>query len=266
MRSSRLLLTPLLLGILQACGGDTDATSPPPPEAVYISPHFVEAFQEDYCCPQIGDNGGGPADWTLEGTTSDRNGMWAPVGRTVILHVRSPRYESLDLSFIVPDTVTIAPGNSLRYFYPLVRLHRLAPAVVRARWSADFSGPTVQLDIYAPHGIGGVRLTAVGVYRQACLNTDLYCETRITGSASGPDWQADSPMPEVRGWVDLTGPWWGWPDGLPPNGYGGTGSSQAWQATLNFQIEDDQGHRGHGGCADGFIPSAELELLCSVLF
>lgn len=72
----------LIVGAL-GCGDRAD-TPGPSPDKVYISPHFVEAIREDLCCPQIGENGGGPTDWELVGATSDRDGTWAPVGSTVI--------------------------------------------------------------------------------------------------------------------------------------------------------------------------------------
>jgi len=143
--------------------------------------------------------------------------------------------------------------------------------MIRVHWQrhplgAVLTGPTIQIEVYAPHGLGGVRVTGVYVYRQACLNTDIFCETRITGAAFGSPWQPDPSAAGLQGWANLTGAWSGWPSTLPPEGYGGTGSSRRWQATLNVTIEDDQGHNGHGACSGGYIPSSGRELSCSVLF
>jgi hypothetical protein len=266
----------LFAALLSAAGascGDGGALAPPP-DLVYISPRFVEAFNEDYCCPQIGDNGGNANDWELDGLIDGGwpNGMGAAVGTTVVLRVHSPLYQSLELSFIVPDTVTRGV-DSLRRYYPIVRLSRLVPALRRAQWTADFTGPTVQIEIYAPHGIGGVRITSVSVYMQACLNSDAFCETRITSSADRPSWQPDASATGEWGWADLSagwphldGRWSGWPTTLPPLGYGGPDASRAWQAVLRVSIEDDLGHQGHGACDGGFIPSSGQELACGVLF
>lgn len=258
-----------------ACSDRAVAPSPSPspsPDKVFISPYFVEAIKEDLCCPQIGENGGSPTDWELVGATSDRDGTWAPVGSTVVLRVHSPLYQSVELSFIIPDTVTINE-YSQRYYHPIVRLSRLVPAILQARWAADFAGPALQFEIYAPYGIGGVRITSVTVYRQACLNRDMFCETRITGFADRPPWRPDEFATGTRGWADLSagwphlgGRWSGWPTELPPIGYGGPDASRAWQATVSVSIEDDQGHSGHGACSGGFIPASERELDCSVLF
>ena len=252
--------------------GDPAVAPEPSPDKVYISPRFVEAIREDLCCPQIGENGGSPTDWELVGTTSDRDGTWAPVGSTVILRVHSPLYESLDLALLIPDTVT-PNAYSYRRYFPTVRLYRLVPGILRVRWSADFTGPRLLIEIYAPYGIGGVRITAAWVYQQACLNGDPFCETRITGSADRPPWQPDTSVTGEWAWADLSagwphlgGRWSGWPTALPPIGYGGPDTSRAWQATVNLSIEDDQGHRGHAGCSGGFIPSAERELDCVLLF
>lgn len=260
----------LIVGAV-ACG-DRAVAPGPSPDKVYITPIFVEAIREDLCCPQIGENGGSSLDWELVGTTLDRDGTWAPVGSTVILRVHSPLYQTLDLSLLIPDTVT-PNAYSLRRYFPIVRVSRLVPAVLRVRWSADFTGPTLQVEIYAPHGISGVTLPYVWVYLQACLNGDPFCETRITGSADRPEWRPDSSATGEwawanlsAGWPHLGGRWSEWPTALPPIGYGGPDSSRAWQATVSFSIEDDQGHHRHAGCSGGFIPSAERELDCSVLF
>jgi hypothetical protein len=265
----RLVFAALLTAGGAACG-DHGALAPPP-DLVYIFPRFVEAYNENIGA-QIGENGGNANDWELDGLI-DENGMGAAVGSTVVLHVHSRLYQSLDSSFIVPDTVTRSATSQPRNYFPVVRLSRLVPALLRAKWAADVTGPTLQLEIYAPRGLAGVRLTAVWVYWQACLNTDFFCETRITGSADRPPWQPDSSAAGLSGWADLSegyaylsGRWSGWPSALPPDGYGGTGASRGWQATLNVTIEDDQGHRGHGACGSGFIPSSERELSCNVLF
>ena len=253
----------LVVAACAACGDSSAA--PPEGNRVYIYPLFVEAVKEDLCCPQIGENGGSPNDWEFDGAESDNNGIWAAVGSTVVLRVHSPLYQNLELSFVVPDTVT-PDARSLGYYHPVARIVRLVPALFGARWAADFTEPTVQIEIYAPHGLAGVRLTSVGVYLQACLNSSNLCETRITGFASGSPWQADSSATDLQGWATLTGPWAGWPSALPPLGYGGPDSSRAWQATLNVTIEDDLGHKGHGACGGGFIPSSQLDLTCRVLF
>ena len=184
-RMRHVLFAALLTAAGASCG-DGGALAPPP-DLVYISPRFVEAFNEDYCCPQIGDNGGNGNDWELDGLIDGGwpDGMGAAVGSTVVLRVQSPLYEHLEFSFIVPDTVTRG-ADSRRRYYPAVRIYRLVPALLRATWAADFTGPTVQIEIYAPHGLGGVKLTWVSVYWSACVIDDNYCDDApITGSSGG---------------------------------------------------------------------------------
>ena len=97
----------VLTAVVAACGDSGVFAPPTEPDGVYIVPHFVEGIKEDLCCPQIGDNGGHPNDWELEGTTADRyGGKWAAVESTVTVRVHSPLYQRLDVSFTVPDTVT----------------------------------------------------------------------------------------------------------------------------------------------------------------
>jgi hypothetical protein len=257
----------LLAAVMAACGDSGVLAPPAAPDRVYVFPRFVEAINEDLGVAQIGENGGSANDWELDGTTSDRNGLWAAIGSTVVLRVHSPLYQSLELSFIVPDTVT-RNEYSRRVYYPIARLSRLVPAVLRAQWAADFTGPTVQVEIYAPHGLGGVRLTSVSVYWQACACNEITCYSCITGSADRPPWRPDSSATGLQawaqlsdGWAHLGGRWSGWPSALPPPGY-----DPGWAASLRFTIEDDQGHSGHGSCSYGSIPSSERELACDVLF
>lgn len=254
-----------------ACGDGGTSLAGPEPDAVYIFPRFVEAVSEDLL-PQIGDNGGHVTDWTLEGTTSDRGGEWAPVGSTVLLHVNSRYYEPLELSFVVPDTVT--PGaDGVRRYYPVATLDRIIPAILAARWAADLTGPVLEVEVYAPNGLAGVRLKAIRIYYLACLNDHAYCDAKVDGWADRPAWQPDLSATGTQGWADLSegwpnldGSWSGWPSDLPPEGYGGYGESRGWQVTLNISIEDDQGHVGHAGCSPGWIPSPVLEVPCTVLF
>ncbi len=169
-------------------------------------------------------------------------------------------YEPITDTVIVPDTWA-STSNSLRWYHPRFFLHRLIPAVLGVRWAADFSGPTVEVEIYAPHGFAGVTLPDVGVYLQACNVSDS-CTTYITGFADGSPWHPDSSATRLQGSADLTGPWVGWPSALPPAGYG----YGAWQATLQLVLEDDQGHRANVGCGGLLIPSPPVKLTCSLIF
>ena len=269
-RTNRVPFLALLTAVAGACNESPQGLNGSPllaRDTVYIRPLFVDTVSPNQT-PQLD----GPV--ALDGTKLNDHGAWAYPGDTVILRSRSPLslYEAIEDSIIVPDTVK-RDSYSLRVYNPMVIVHRLIPTILRARWAADFTGPTVEVEIYAPNGIPGVRLTDVWVYWQACLNSDVFCETRITGSADRPPWGPDSSATGPRSWADLSagwaylgGRWAGWPSTLPPYGYGGTGASQAWQVTLGVSIEDDQGHRGHGACSSGFIPSDERELSCDVLF
>ena len=244
-----------------ACGGGGGGGFEPPPavrDTVYILPYFGEAVGTDLI-PQINDY-----DWRLDSTVADRNGSWALSGSTVVLKVHSPLYETLDSALAVPDTVSPDPDGVRRY-HPLITLHRLVPALLGAEWAADFAGPTIRIEIYAPHGLAGVRLTSTSVYYQACRELPFPCDSIINGAVGGDPW-ADPSATGLQGWATLTGQWWGWPSALPPDGYGGEGPERAWDTVVSVNIADDQGHVGHGGCERGFIPSGERELKCSVLF
>ena len=249
-------LLPLLAAVAVACHGSPQEPSQLARDTVYISPQFVDTVTPDQALQLDGAV-------ALDGTRLNSNGAWAYAGDTVVVRVSSPSsfYEAITDTIIVPDTVARA-SNSLRRYYPIVTLRRLIPAVLRARWAADFTGPTIALEIYAPFGLAGVRLPDVSVYWQACLNSSNLCDVRIFGRAGGSPWYPDASTTGLRGWAHLTGPWVDWPSALPPAGYGDGG----WQATLNVNIEDDHGHRGHGACGGGFIPSFQLELTCDVLF
>jgi hypothetical protein len=207
---------------------------------------------------QIGMNGGvgidGGYDWHFEGGGIDGTGF--PSGSTVMLHLQSRFYQRPDTSFVV--------GRGVQDEFPVIWVHRLVPKIIRAQWSADLTGATIRLEISAPHGLSGVRITNAWVWRGACWLTNAYCEPNIRGTNSlDGAWQPDS-----TGWVQLTGRWSSWPDSLPPEGYGLLGSNaRMWQATLNVDIEDDLGHRGRGSCVTTGIPSPQVELAsCSTIF
>lgn len=256
------LLGIALTAFLAACSEAAAPASESGPDTVYIVPGFEEVLDGIQVTPQFGENGGLPGELALEGTTQGPHGPWAVPGDTIVIHVRSPLYDTLAAPLVIPDTVS-RNRDSVRIYRPVIRLTRVVPAVLGIRWSADFSGPTVQVDIYAPHGMEQLKLTGPYVYLQACRNGDAYCETRVVRSADRPDWR-DSFATDVRAWVDISvgyahldGRWSGWPDALPPIGYGGPDSLRAWQATLNLGIEYE-GHRGRGGCGGLFVPSAGI--------
>jgi hypothetical protein len=252
----RLVLLPILLAVaLTGCGGG-DGPSPPPsgPDTVYISPRFAEAVGTDLI-PQLEDY-----DWTVEGTTDTYGGRWALAGSTIVVGVHSPLYERLAQPLVVPDTVD-QDENGTRWYRPVVTVHRLVPALLSAEWTADFAGPTIRIEIYAPHGLAGVRLTSTSVYYQACLeDTPFPCDVMINGGVSGDPW-ADPSATGLQGWADLTGQWVGWPSSLPPDGY-----ESGWSTVVNVNIADDQGHVGFGSCGGGSIPSDGRTLRCGVLF
>jgi hypothetical protein len=164
---------------------------------------------------------------------------------------------------VVPDTVSRGPDARRRY-YPVATVHRLVPALLRAEWAADFSGPTIRIEIYAPFGLAGVRLTSTSVYYQACLEGTL-CDVMINGSVGGDPWAAPSAGGQ-QGWAELTGLWAGWPSGMPPDGYVGEVGTPGWAAVVNVNIADDHGHIGHGNCGPGLIPSGHRDLICDALY
>lgn len=263
----RLATTLLAIFLATACGSE-EGTGPAqgpevPAGAVYIHPLFFEAFDQQYCCAQIGDNGGSALDWDLEGTTQDRNGERAQAGDTVVLHLQSPYYERLDTDLVVPDNVTPSPVSGLRMWSPHISVYRIVPAIARAKWSADLAGPTIELDIYSPHGLQGTRVTYSWTYFVACLDSDPFCEIHVTSTAFGPVWQPDPSVTGTREWIQFQGSWTSWPD-APPPGYGGP--SRVWATTLNLGIEDDDGHAGSFSCSGGRVPSSEIELSCYGLF
>jgi hypothetical protein len=170
----------------------------------------------------------------------------AEVGSTVVLHVHSKFYERLDTSFIVPDTG----------LHPMFRLNRLVPTILRMQWSADFSGPKIRAEVFAPRGLSRVRITSVDVNFGACgfsesakqLGLPQPCIWRYASPFPGP-WQPDS-----TGWVNVTGRWSGWPDSSPPYGYG-----SGWAATVIIVVEDDLGHSASGSCGGGQLPGPDTD-------
>ncbi len=261
----------VLLCSALACSGSPQGPTQVARDTVYVDPDLVDtlAFLEaGEILPM------GALTVVLDGTRRDANGRWAYAGDTVIMRVTSSLsyrdpgdtlislsyYEPITDTVIVPDTWA-STSNSLRWYHPRFFLHRLIPAVLGVRWAADFSGPTVEVEIYAPHGFAGVTLPDVGVYLQACNVSDS-CTTYITGFADGSPWHPDSSATRLQGSADLTGPWVGWPRALPPAGYG----YGAWQATLQLVLEDDQGHRANVGCGGLLIPSPPVKLTCSLIF
>jgi hypothetical protein len=247
------------LAVALAGCGDGSGPSPPGPDTVYVSPRFTEAVSPDII-PQIYEY-----DWTIEGTTTDANGRWALAGGTVELRLQSPLYEAMAIQIVVPDTVSRDP-DALRWYHPVVTVHRLVPALLRAEWTADFSGPTIRIEIYAPYGLAGVRLTSSSVYYQACLEgTPFPCDVMINGAVGGDPWGAPSAA-GLQGWADLTGQWVGWPSDMPPDGYVGEVGTPGWSALVNVNIADDHGHIGHGSCGYALIPSDHRDLTCDALY
>jgi hypothetical protein len=222
-------------------------------------PHFLEAVGVDIV-PQIYDY-----DWTLEGVTTDNHGgRWARPGTTIEVRLQSPLYQPLAQSLVVPDVDPAEDGS--RWFRPDITVQRLTPALLRAEWSADFTHPTIRIEIYAPFGLAGVSLTSTSVYYQACLEgTPFPCDEIITGSVGGDPW-SDLTATATQGWADITGRWTGWPSGMPPEGYVGEVGTPGWSTTLNVNIKDDHAHVGHGACGGGLIPSESRTLGCGVLY
>ncbi len=262
-------MKPFLLALcatmLLACGDGGQGPSPAARDTVYIWPRFEEAIDPELI-PQVFDH-----EWELVGTTLGSYGFGALPGETVVLRLRARYYEPLDVPIVVPDTVTPDPDDSRRRLFPVFVVDRIVPALLRAEWAADFTGPTVRVEIYAPHGLAGVTLTYSHVYFQACRDilTDFFCENRITGNAGGPSW-SDPTAEGNRGWANLVGPWRGWPSGMPPDEYSAmieNGEAvPGWSTMLNINITDDLGHAGHGACGGGLIPDAGRVVGCGVLF
>lgn len=256
-----------VISLVVACGG-RGVVSPDGsgPDTVYVVPIFVEAVDSNFCCAQIGDNGGSPHDWYLEGVRKDAYlNDWSFPGDTVTVHVQSRYYEAVAIPFVIPDTVsrdTFSISRS-RVYDVIVPVTRIVPAVLHAQWAADSSGPTIQLEIYAPRGMKSTRITSTSVFFQACRDGDPYCDDHYQFLADGPTWEPDPADTATRRWVMLQGTWHGWPSGLPPEGYNG---GIAWQAVLSIGIADDHGHEGHGGCDDALVPSAQVTLHCDFLF
>lgn len=248
----------LLAAALTGCG-DGNGPSPSGSDTVYVSPQLTEAVSPDII-PQIYEY-----DWTIEGTTTDQHGQWALAGDTVQFRLHSPLYEPMSTQIVVPDTVSRVPDGRRRY-YPMITVDRLVPALLGAEWAADFAGPTIRIEIYAPYGLAGVRLTSTSVYYQACLDgTPFPCDVMINGSVGGDPWVAPSTA-SLQGWADLSGQWAGWPGEMPPEGYVGEVGSLGWSANVNVNIADDHGHIGHGTCGFGLIPSGHRDLTCGVLY
>lgn len=257
----------LVIALAAACG-DSGVTSPDGagPDTVYVFPYFVEAVDSNGDIAQIGDNGGSPRDWYLKGARQDAYGNdWAVPGDTVTVHVQSRFYDTVTVPFVIPDTVsrdTFSISQN-RLYDLIVPVTRIVPTVLRAKWAADTTGPTIQLEIYAPRGMKSTRITWTSVFFQACRDGDVYCDDNYRWFADGPTWDPDPSDTATERWVTLQGAWHGWPSGVPPQGYN---RGIAWQAVLTIGIADDHGHTGHGGCDDAWVPSAQVTLNCSFLF
>ncbi len=244
-------LASLAIAILTATGCDhTRLATSPHVDSVSVWPAFRETL--DSSMAQIGMNGGvginGGFDWHFEGGGID--GARFPFGTMVVLHLRSRFYDQLDTSFVADSA-----GN------PVIWVHRLIPKILRAQWSADYTGPTIRLQVYAPRQ---TTIDNVWVYVMACWLGSDYCQPYVAlGPSLDGSWQTDS-----TGWVQLSGTWSSWPSGPPPAGYGLLGSqARMWEATLNVDFEDDLGHTGHGACGPTLLPSSQVELReCGTMF
>jgi hypothetical protein len=250
MRSAQLASLAIALLTAGGCERNTLATSPHV-DSVAVMPEFRETL--DSSMAQIGMNGGvgidGGFDWHFEGGGID--GTSFAVGSMVVLHLRSRFYDQLDTSFV-------AEGN------PVIWVQRLIPKVLRAQWSADFTGPTVRLEVYAPHGLAAVTITSASVYTTACWLASPICWPIINAYyLLDGSWHPDS-----TGWVQLTGSWSSWPSGPPPDGYGSPGlNKRTWQASVDVLIADDLGHTGNGGCGGVWLPSPQVEMEgCGTVF
>ena len=135
----------LLAAALVGCGAGGGEPSPPGPDTVYVGPQVTEAVSPDII-PQIDDH-----EWSIEGATDDLHGRWALVGDTLEVRLNSPLYTPLAAQIVLPDTVSRSPdGDGRRWYRPVMTVQRLVPALLGGEWTADFSGPTIRIEIYAP--------------------------------------------------------------------------------------------------------------------
>jgi hypothetical protein len=236
------------LVLLAACsdsggvGPSGEATS----TMVEVSPDFYEAFAPSYPGEtEFTLEGQRMIDWEVVGRSAPNQSALVEPGSTVELVAHSLYYDPIDTTFTVPDTVTADPQRGGRRAYtPRIPMDRLGPAVTALRWSADYTGPAIDLDLYAPRGFNTVRVFATYVFLKACSRSDPSCLDYSFIASAGPGWQADSSRTELSGWIQLTGTWQLWPQGPPPPGYG----SGYWSARLDFALEDDQGIVGNWSC------------------
>jgi hypothetical protein len=247
--------------VIAACG-DRNPVAPSPSSAVVsVLLDFVDADVGDMA--QMGPNAGmgtnhrEMSDYHFGSDELDR-GEQVPPGTTVILHVHSLYYQLLDTALAIPDTITPYPGTGRRFYGVTIRLHRAVPAVAWVQYAAALSGPgTIRVKLLAPRGPASVRITNASFSFFACWVASAYCTPYFYhgASARGGPWRPDS-----TGWVTIAGPWNGWPDSLPPAGYGdGPGSKRLWGAGFWVDIEDDLGHKVSGGCVDGTLPGPPVD-------